>query len=194
MWTETPETHLPNDVSHERSIQFLQPRALFVVHNYDNCLKWWNVWENINYAPSPINRVGVFKIFWTVWTKKTVPHNKNDPVRHIVHQQSTNKNKPSNELGPSSCIMLRSIARVPRQLPRRVKPLLSNPQLRQTATKATLGSEVAVQDSTDYRTLLATGLVAAAGAAGFLAYDQHKKSTDCCGIIGVVAHPKFDVR
>lgn len=47
---------------------------------------------------------------------------------------------------------------------------------------------------------LAWGSVLAATAAAVALWDQqknivnNKKTTDCCGIIGVVAHPGFDTR
>ena len=90
--------------------------------------------------------------------------------------------------------MFHSVLRVSRQIPRRVKPLISNPQLRQTASKAALASTAAEDPFSSQRALLVGGLVTAAAAAGIFAYDQQQKKADCCGIIGVVAHPKFDVR
>ena len=91
--------------------------------------------------------------------------------------------------------MFPSLLRASRQIPRRVKPVIANVQLRQTASKAVLAS-TAAEDFSSNRTLLVGGLVAAAAAAsaGLFAYDQQQKTADCCGIIGVVAHPKFDVR
>ena len=82
-----------------------------------------------------------------------------------------------------------------RSSPRQGRLLISKAQLRQTASKAILTS-AAAQDTNSQRTqLLLGGLVATAAAgAGIFAYDQQQKTTDCCGIIGVVAHPKFDVR
>lgn len=82
-----------------------------------------------------------------------------------------------------------------RHLHRQVKPVIAKAQFRQTASKAFVAWAVEDPSSSYRRAVFIGSLVAAVSAAGFLTYDQQqKKKTDCCGIIGVVAHPKFDVR
>ena len=67
-------------------------------------------------------------------------------------------------------------------------------QRRQGQTAATLTT---VQDGTTHTHNTATwmtGAVAVAAAAGGLMWNYSQPATDCCGIVGVVAHPDFDVR
>ena len=67
-------------------------------------------------------------------------------------------------------------------------------QMRQGQTAATLTT---VQDGTTHTHNTATwmtGAVAVAAAAGGLMWNYSQPATDCCGIVGVVAHPDFDVR
>lgn len=86
--------------------------------------------------------------------------------------------------------MFQSVLRASRRLPRKS---LWSAQLRQTASKA--AATVVSQDS-GHNSLVWGGVLAAAAATAVVAWDQQnkQKATDCCGIIGVVAHPKFDVR
>ena len=96
--------------------------------------------------------------------------------------------------------MYRTALQAYRRLPRQGKSLLNAQLLRQTATKATVASSAAsavvVTDPANdgHRNLVLGGLLAAMAAGLAWDHQQQKKAIDCCGIIGVVAHPKFDVR
>jgi hypothetical protein len=86
--------------------------------------------------------------------------------------------------------VLRLLSRTPRQLQQR---LARNPTIRHTASRAAFAS----QDTHGHggspfavNPLLVSGMLAAAAGITW----QQKKSSDCCGIIGVVAHKDFDAR
>ena len=82
--------------------------------------------------------------------------------------------------------MFQSVLRAARRMPRH------RTLVRSTASNAMTVTDTA-QDTSRHAVLLGGALAAAAAAAG-IAWDQQNKATDCCGIIGVVAQPDFDVR
>ena len=89
--------------------------------------------------------------------------------------------------------MFQTVLRVSRRMPRHSSSLQ---QLRSTASKAALATDTTTSQQDAARNPLVWGGVLAAAAAAGIAWDhqQNKQATDCCGIIGVVAHSKFDVR
>ena len=85
--------------------------------------------------------------------------------------------------------MIQSVLRASRKLTRKGNPL-AVAQLRHTASKAAVGSGSLADD----RAFHMVGFLAAAGIFAWGQERQRQKQANCCGIVGVVAHPKFDVR